>query len=373
VTWRCAWRRAGVAAGRAALLAAVVSLAPGCYLGSVAWGQAGILCGRVPLEDVLQPGGTLTDPERVLLAETPRVLAFARERLGLTPSGSYRTFFDTGDGPVVWNVTACPKTSLKPFRWWFPLVGSVPYKGFFDREQARAEAIELAAEGLDVRVSEVPAYSTLGWFSDPVFRSMMRRGPIRYVETLLHETTHATIWSDRSASFNETLATFVGEEGAVAYLAARFGKEAPVARAARARRRDKRRFERFMRELYRRLAGFYARRDLSVAEKVAQRGVVFRSARERFAREVLPKLETQTFRFVARTDLNNCWVMLFRTYNRDLASFADVHALTGGVWAKTLRVFREAAKGKRPYRYLSRWRFARWQERLLSTARRPSR
>lgn len=351
---------------RAALAALLAPLAGGCYYAGLARGQLDIVCAQVPIAEALAEHEGLRPDERELLAQVPAILAFARERVGLETGGSYASFYDTGDGPVSWNVTACAKTSFTPHLWWFPIIGWAPYKGFFDLEEAKEEARGLAEAGLDVRIGQVPAYSTLGWFDDPVFRSMLRYGRFSFVSTLLHEATHATIFRPGDAAFNESLATFVGEQAALEYLRERYGEGSGEVALALAERHDAALFAGFMRTLYLELKRLYDRTELARADKLEERERVFARARERFAQLRAERFRSGGYAGFARMELDNCLLMLYRTYHRDLAAFEQVHRLTGGRWARTLAVFREAAEAERPFAFLARWRYAAWRRRLAA-------
>ncbi|MFC1706866.1 aminopeptidase [Planctomycetota bacterium] len=352
---------------RVVFVVACLSLG-GCYYVKVGSGQLGVLIGRVPIDDVLAHGG-LSPDERRRLALVPRVLTFARERMGLSTGGSYRTFYDTGSGPISWNVQACAKTSFKRHRWWFPLVGRLPYKGFFELENAHEEAEELKRRGLDVSVSEVPAYSTLGWFDDPVFRSMLHGSDLWLIETLLHELAHATVFREGDATFNESLATFVGERGALEMATALHGPGSRQVKGAEARQHDARLFSRVIGDLHRRLDLLY-RSDRTRKEKLQRRSAIFEDARVGFAAYRRKRFLTAGYRWFQRAKLDNCMVLAYRTYHKDLDTFEDVHRLTGGGWQKTLAVFQAAADAEKPFTYLSDWRYRAWSRRFRVALRR---
>jgi predicted aminopeptidase len=177
-----------------------------------------------PLEEVL--GSPHTSPRvRRLLSEVSEVKRFG-EQHGLRATSSYRKFVDLRRPAVVWAVSACPELSLQAHVWRFPIAGSVPYLGWFEQRAADEFGASLRAEGFDVEVRPVPAYSTLGWFDDPVLSSMLspgNEGLAWLVETVLHESVHATLYVAGQSSFNEGLASFAGSRLAKAYLAAQYG------------------------------------------------------------------------------------------------------------------------------------------------------
>lgn len=213
------------------------------------------------------------DPKtRALLADVPRMKAFAVES-GLEPTSSYETFVGLDRPSVVYVVSAAPPLSLEPKRWWFPVAGNVPYLGWFDKNLAVQQARWLQADGWDVDVRGASAYSTLGWFDDPVLSSMIEDADDALAElanVILHESVHATVYVPGQSSFNEGLATYIGDELTVRFLDARFGPRSEALATwldGEARGREIR--ERFHRG-YEELSALYAS-DLPDADKLAKK------------------------------------------------------------------------------------------------------
>ena len=149
---------------------------------------------------------------------------FAFDSLGLKQSDNYTTFYDQKGQVSLWNLSASEPFALEPKLWSFPILGSFPYKGFFDLEKAKTEAKELKDEGYDVRIRPVGGWSTLGWTKDPILSNMLRRTEGSLVELIIHELTHSTLFVKDDIEFNENLASFIGEKGAVAFLNNKYGK-----------------------------------------------------------------------------------------------------------------------------------------------------
>ena len=150
----------------------------------------------------------------LLLVQQART--FAAE-LGLDVGGQYTSFVDWPGDRIVTTVVATQPGEVTPAGFHFPLIGTLPYKGFFDPERARAESQRLRDQGLDVCEFGVQAYSTLGWLDDPVTGPMLRRDLGELLETILHELVHATVYVKNHADFNEGVASFIGEEGSVRF------------------------------------------------------------------------------------------------------------------------------------------------------------
>ncbi|GIV39573.1 MAG: hypothetical protein KatS3mg033_1373 [Thermonema sp.] len=190
-------------------------------------GQLRILWHTVPLEEVWK-SDTLPPVVRYRLHLIGEIKRFAETQLGLMPTDNYRTFYDTQGKAVLWVVTAAPPYALDYYYWHFPVLGRVSYKGHFERRYAEQDSARLAAEGYEVSIGEVAAWSTLGILSDPVLSSMTAREEGELAELIIHELTHASVYLADSVEFNENLASFVGQEGAKRFLAQHYGKHSFV-------------------------------------------------------------------------------------------------------------------------------------------------
>ncbi|MDA4846753.1 aminopeptidase [Hoeflea poritis] len=155
---------------------------------------------------------------RAQLTEARAIRAFASERLALPDNNSYRSYVDTGREFVSWAVFATPELSLEVRTWCFPIVGCVPYRGYFSRQEAFSYAKELADGGDDVYVAGIPAYSTLGWTSDPLLNTMFLRGDTYLASVVFHELTHQVVYVRGDAAFNEAFAVSVEDSGTVLWL-----------------------------------------------------------------------------------------------------------------------------------------------------------
>ena len=223
---RVARRSIGAARSATAILAVAVVAAAcalgGCsavefYLQGIA-GQADLLARAKPIEEVVE---TTPDPVlRARLARAQAIRAYASRELGLPDNRSYTDYADLGRPFVVWNVFAAPELSLVPRQWCFPVAGCVAYRGYFSESDARAEAARLAANGDDVHVGGVPAYSTLGYFSDPVLSTFIRYREAELARLVFHELAHQVVYVRDDTSFNESFATLVEEEGVARWVAA---------------------------------------------------------------------------------------------------------------------------------------------------------
>ena len=174
-------------------------------------GQAQIAHRRVPINRILKDQST--DPalrERLALALELR--RFAETNLALPAGGHYLDYADLQRKYVVWNVHAAPEFSIEPKRWWYPFLGRLSYRGYFSEDDAKAKSSELRRQGFDVYTGGVVAYSTLGWFTDPVLNTFTNRNEAELAELIFHELSHHKVFISGDTDFNEAFATAVAEE-----------------------------------------------------------------------------------------------------------------------------------------------------------------
>ena len=189
-------------------------------------GQLRIVWNARPISEVLTDPST-PDSISERLKFVGQVRKYAIDSLGLNDTKNYTTYYDQHGQEILWVVTACDPFQLKEKVWEFPIVGKVPYKGFFSPEKAKEEALIWKQNGLDVSVRNPGGWSTLGWFTDPVLSSMLTRSKGDLASLIIHEMAHATIYVKDSSTFNENLASFIGDEGARKFLIDTYGKDSP--------------------------------------------------------------------------------------------------------------------------------------------------
>ncbi len=279
------------------------------------------------------------------------IVAFGQSEIGLQPSENYTTYCDVGAGPACWALVVCPKDRLDPVQWRYPVVGLAPYRGYFDLQLAERDRNKLASQGFDTYLRPVSAYSTLGWFSDPILSSMLRLRDEDLANLLIHELTHATVWIPSDVPFNEGLATFVGEAGSLLFLEAKHGPDFPSAREVLARRADRRPFLTFMAGLIGELEALYAS-DRESHEKVSEREKIFAEAKSRFSD--LP-FQTDSYSGFLEWQLNNARLASFRTYTSKLDLFERVYEAAGRNLKDAVTVFRSCADLDDPREYLEMW------------------
>jgi len=306
------------------LLLCLLLLGSGCrlsYLFHVAEGQIELLNGAVPIGEAL---GTepFTPDQRNKLLLVAHIKSFGEKDLGLKKTHNYEAVYPNPSRNPLYMLSASKKDCFSPKIWWFPIVGDLPYLGFFDLKEAQAERARLLNENLDVFVGRAGAYSTLGWFQDPVTMNLIDGSTFQLVNTLLHEMTHATLYVNGQGAFNEGLAVLVGKMGAVQFFEKRFGPADPFTEQARNAVADERLFSRFLNEFMAALEEVYSLR-LDDEKKMALREEVFAAYHGKF--EALKKnFKTRQFVHFGQMPANNAYLMTVALYHRHFALFEAV-------------------------------------------------
>ncbi len=187
-------------------------------------GQIKIVHNARPIEEVLADS-TFADSLKPKLRYIQEIKKFAVDSLGINESENYSTVYDQKGEPLMWVVTASDPFQVKPYEWHFPFLGTFTYKGYFSKEKAEKEIKRLAEEGYDTELGTARAWSTLGWFKDPILSEMLKDEEGKLARLIIHELTHGTLYIKDSVEYNENLATFVGDQGSVLYLKMKYGED----------------------------------------------------------------------------------------------------------------------------------------------------
>jgi predicted aminopeptidase len=296
------------------------------YLAQAACGQADIGLRARKLEGVRSDPNT--SPEvRALLAEVPAIKMFA-ERQGLKATSNYGRYADVERSAVVWVVSASAPLSFTPHTWTFPIVGSVPYLGWFDRGDARDLAEYLRATGYDVDVRGAAAYSTLGWFNDPILSTMLGRGNGAIgdlANVVLHESVHATFYVRGQSALNESVAGFLGDRLAAAYLLETTGEDSEELRAYLEGLRSHERRAGTLHAAHEELAALYAS-SLSREAKLASKARILNRLRSDLG---FPG------------SINNATLQGSEVYNSGRAELTELYDASGHDAARLLAALRE--------------------------------
>jgi predicted aminopeptidase len=341
----------------------LTSCANTLYLGKLAWGEAKILAGSVPNQQILLDEGVEDEiKEGIHLVE--EVKGFCQQQLGLQLDNSFKTFYQVKRGVLVYLVSACPQGSLVPYAWRFPIVGEVEYKGFFSRNDAIKEIKKLEAREMDTCLQQAIAFSTLGWLSDPLYSTILDRDPAVVITIVIHELVHNTIFFKGATEFNERVASFIAEKGSLMFIEERFGCTSPFYQHALDLASDERLVAGFLQELYDMLKDLYDQ-DLPHGEKMRMREEIFVCGLKRWA-ELGKQLKAEGgLDYTGR--LNNAVVVAYRRYlplSDD--QLQQAYEALGCNMKRLIELLRAIRKSKeQPCRYLERW----LQERPTSPSR----
>lgn len=319
------------------------------YLAKNAYHQARLLKSARPISRILEdPSIDDATKNKLRLAQEAKV--FAETELHLKETKNYSTFVKL-DGPyVTYIVSAAPKNELKYYTWYFPIVGHVPYKGYFVKNGAEDEARELAQEGYDTYVRGVTAFSTLGWFKDPVLSSMLGYADYDLVNTIIHETVHATLYISSSANFNERLASYLGDLGTVMFYEKKQPNH-PLLAVIRNDDEDQKLFGTFISSQIKELENWY-RDHKNDHDLLESREKKFEQIKETFRKEILPRMKTQKYARFADAELNNARLMGFKLYMNDLEDFDKLTRIFKGDFKLILKFCKSLEDSKDPEKAL---------------------
>ncbi|NND44799.1 MAG: aminopeptidase [Xanthomonadales bacterium] len=308
------------------LLAASGCAGPGYYW-QAASGHLELMRAREQVADLLADPST--DPALAGRLRAARdMLAFAEDSLGLHANDSYSSYIETGRRAVVWNVIATPEFSLEARRWCFPVAGCVPYRGYFDHAKAQAFADRMARKDHDVAVRGATAYSTLGWFNDPLLDTMLNADDRGLAATLFHELAHQRVYVKGDTAFNEAYASFVGQQGVRAWLLA--NGRADLLEGWRRQLDAREDFNRLQAWTRARLARLY-RSGADASEMRPGKAAVFAELRARYERLVADRWRgTDWFGGWFESGINNADLALFKDYNAGICAFERLFATVDG-------------------------------------------
>jgi predicted aminopeptidase len=333
-----------------AMLGVLGSVISGCspfYVIRAAYEEGKILWRREPIPEYLEKPELAADTQdklKLVLA----VREYARDVLKLNVGGSYSSYSYVDRPDLTYILTAAPRTELRPYTWWFLIVGRVPYKGYFSKEDAAAATKELEDDGYDTNVRTSAAFSTLGWFDDPLLSHLLRYDKVTLAEVVFHELFHNTLYVKGAGAFNESVANFVGGRSAIEFFRDRSGAgSAEHERAIRAWEEELE-FSAFIEKLAASLDELYARK-IPEEDKLRLRQGVFAGAKEEWS-EWITKHPTHRFRNFSRQSLNNAVIIHYILYLKNLKLFEALYEAKGKNLVRAIDSIREAvAEGGEPF------------------------
>ena len=296
---------------RAACLLLLMLCLSGCYVLKLAYEQTALLVSRDDIDELLVDEHTPEKLKKKLQLVT-EILTFA-QREGLKVEDAYSHYIAVEREAISYVVFAAQARRLELVQWWYPVVGELPYRGYFSIEEREAKAADLAAQGFDVARSDVDAYSSLGWFADPIYSTMLTRRRSSLAHLLFHELVHRTYWLKDASDFNESIAEFVADRLTAEWLRGR-GETQEIAYRQRYWV-DRRMYVQWLGDLKKALHEVYAQEENVLAKKE----LVFKKFLDN-------KPDFQAVDFVGRRVWNNARVMVAKMYNFELDKFKRVYA-----------------------------------------------
>lgn len=341
------------------LLALGLGLSPmGCYISRAAYEEARILARRQPIDRLLieqgQPraASVATVNSSVLdaaMLDKLRLVSEARQfadsALALEAGKSFTQFSKLDRDTLVLVLSAAYRDRLERKTWWFPVVGTFPYKGFFNFDEAKRTRDQMLNDGFDVTLGASSAFSTLGWFNDPLVSTTIKSDSITLVNTVFHELLHNTFFAKGRVAFNESFASFVGGRGAEEFFRAR-GDTASLRRAQDDWQDDLRLGAFWARVSHELDSAFTSLPDSARASRLAAREQIYASARRRLVDSVGPALRTYPAGWTSRVPLNNAVLLSRRVYAEGLDRFDSVYVAEGSDLRRAVKaiVARERAQ-----------------------------
>ena len=330
-----------VFAGLGLVAAAALATPLGRYLLRAGWEEAKILSRRKPIEEVIaDPATSPSLRQRLALVLSAR--AWAVDTLGLEAGESFTTFAQLDRDTLVVLLSAAYRDRLQAYRWWFPIVGRLPYKGFFRPADAFRARDDFEARGFDTHLRPASAFSTLGWFNDPLLSTTVRGDTTWLVNTVIHELSHNTLFVTGDAEFSESFASFIGARGAEAFFRSR---NAPMAAEAVAEDwANDQVLGRFWEYTARALDSAYRAWPRDSAARVASRDTVYLRVRQTLVDSVGPLLKGVSPQWLARIPLNNAALLARRVYAQRLDLFDSVWVRNDRNVRRTIDAIRAAVR-----------------------------
>ena len=337
----------------AVLTAAMLSACSPLYVMRAAYEEGKILWRREPIANFIERPDVASDTQeklRLVLATRD----YARDQLKFNVGGSYASYSYVDRPDLTYVVLAAPKTELRPYTWWFLIVGSVPYKGYFSKKDAEVEIERLKAAGYDTALRTSAAFSTLGWFDDPLLSHLLKYDKVLLSEIVLHELFHNTLYIKGAGAFNESSANFVGHRAAIDFFRDRFGEGSPEHQRALGLWEEEQEFGAFIGEVARELNDLYGR-DIASDDKLRLREEVFARSKAEWLRRIADR-PMHRFRGFGQQPLNNAVLMHYIVYLKDLDMFESLYQACGRNLRRTIDVMREAVTKKdEPFEAVRAW------------------
>jgi predicted aminopeptidase len=272
---------------------------------------------------------------RNFLSIVEDIRRYAFENIGLNKNRNFSCFVKVNRNYLIDNVYAARPDSFSQYLWRYPFLGAMPYKGFFDRSDAEKEAFGLRKKGYDVFIGEVNGFSTLGILRDPVYSFMEKYGPYSLSSLIFHELAHSTIFIKNQIQFNEEVATFIGCEAGLRYIAEKYGINSESYINALAFAEDERTYYRLINGLCGKLDSIY-RNEKSRDSRIALKNDVINNFKRNITLKHDSIFKTKSYAGIEKTTINNATLMITMTYTHDLDVYYELYRQCGSDLKRTI-------------------------------------
>ena len=306
----------------------------------------------VSIEKILD-SDTLTREEEIFFSRIASVNKYAADTLGLQRSKNYSKYIRTDSSYLAAVVSGAGAYSTNPYLWKFPFIGEVPYKGFFNHEDAVREAERLKKRGFDTWIRGVDAFSTLGITSDPLYSFMTDYSVSRIAEMIIHEQTHAAVWVPNQTQFNEEMAAFIGEAGAEQYISDTYGEDSEEMLTLLAEKRDRIRWLDDISGLRLTLESLYSK-DIPDTDKEVLKQKAINDFKESFRESFAAGYETDLYMKIPDLAINNAFIALYAVYYEHNSLLLELYRYCGESLPALIELLKPLADNKKnPYDYIN--------------------
>lgn len=289
---------------------------------------------------------------RTFLKLAQEIRIYAADSIGLISNRNYTRMVEVDRSYIAVFVSAAEKLSFSQYKWCFPILGCIPYKGYFEVDDAKKEAQKLSDAGYDVNISEVDAFSTLGFFSDPLYNYMADYKVYSLASLIIHEQTHATLYLKNQTQFNEELATYIGNKGALAFIKSKYGENSDIFKSAVSAENDQNAYRTIMKELVNDLDLMYKGNE-SAEEKFSKKQYIIDKFRIDVKSNYDKIFKTSGYKSIISMPVNNASLAVWMTYTFDLALYEELFRKNGNNFRATIEFVKKLKKCKEdPKKYI---------------------
>lgn len=292
--------------------------------------------------ETLRAEGNLDASTEALFDRVEEIRRFAYGELGLERSKNFTRYSKVQRDYLLMVVSVVAEDRLQRATWSYPVVGELFYRGFYDSSRAFDVATHFASQNYDVLIREVDAFSSLGYFPDPLYSFMSDYSDYRLANLIIHEEMHATLWLDGQNAYNEEIATFVGDEGAAQFIREKYGAGSEEYRAIADGRADRRTYRRLMSRLYEELSAAYDALD-SREKRLEAKERIFEDFRDRLREDYDQLFRTDRYRGAADRPLDNARVDASYKYGGDLSLYYELYRELDNDLSAVVQVMKESA------------------------------